>query len=649
MKIKDASIADLLFSENTCYQIPPFQRNYQWGGTQIHRFISDIRDAAFDTPPHWIGVALVGKSTTGCSLSQSISHLCKDVLDGQQRIITLRLWCTALIDEYFRQTGSSPRIKFPQREPVPLDRSTLMDINVHSLDNEAWSKVKDESILKAPRYESGDSSSVSSAYLYFRYVLFLGMDSLISEEPERIAENRDSTISIYESWLNRKDNTTISAEDIIVLLESTIMNLRVSVLEHEETDEDIEVIFETLNSARVELGQFDLFRNYLLIKSNQHGKAQTSLYTKHMATGERNIQSAALNLRRRSLDRFLYDFLIGQAVLNNNETIKADATSKVFKRYWERIHDEDRDVKQFLDKTLTPAMTSWLAAVSAGEILKQSLEIDPDTCRTLKRIENLSRGPFTPLTARIILNWSQSPDHLDQDLLHSELKLVETYAARSLLAGVKFSPMRRQIMSACSKIYGRSEMTLMDWVKENSPTDERITRVLTQSVAKTDGQKRIEVNPGDWIFEKDLYSRADPRQICAIFDGIVRSQEGPKSTALVTSPHRKKTKGTAIWVEHLYPQNGDNWVEDLSSWGVPVARMKNRLDSLGNITVLPMKTNIQVGNEKLSTKQSLLRKLDVPQWKNVNSFLNAKQWTDDEIDKRTMELANLCLRVWPLP
>jgi hypothetical protein len=649
MLTKEASIEDLLFPENNCYQIPPFQRNYQWGEQQIHRLISDIRYAAFGDKPHWIGVALVGASGKGCSRSGSVSHHCRDVLDGQQRLVTMRLWCTALIDEHVRQTGIEPSVKFPQREPVKLDRMSLMDIDVHSLDSETWETIRSQKILETPVYDKGDSSSISKAYLYFRYILLVGMEALLSDEPEKVKQNKDSNVSIIDSWLEKPDGSPISPQDIVLLLESTILKLRVSVLQHEQSDEDIEVIFETLNSARVELGQFDLFRNYLLTKSNQHGKAQTSLYTKHMYSGEKSIQNAILNLRTQSLDRFLYDFLIGQAVFNNNETIKADATSRIFKRHWESLGDDDRDVKKFLDETLTPSMAAWLAAVSGGDLKKSNMEIDPDTCRTLTRIENLSRGPFTPLTTRIILNWSQGAKPLNQDLLHDQLKLVEIYAARSLLAGVKFSPMRRLVMGACLKIFGKSEMSLKDWVIENSPTDERIIKVLTQSVARDIDGNRVEPNPTDWISEKDLYARADPKQICAIFDGIVRKQEGINSNSVVAPPHKKQTRETKIWVEHLYPQNGDKWVEDLATWNVPPSKMTNRTDSLGNITVLPMKTNQQVGNSSLSVKKQKLKELDVPQWKNVNYFLNATQWTDIEIDKRTVDLANLCLQVWPIP
>ena len=647
MRPMQSTIADLLFPENTCYQIPPFQRNYQWGPAQIHRLVKDINAATFEIPSHWIGVALVGPSAKGCSQAQKITHNCKDVLDGQQRLITLRLWCTALIDEFIRTQGREPTLMLSNQKTVSFDRSGFINISVHALDSEEWLKIQNQKVLHTKKYSTGSNSAILQAYLYFRYILLVGVDALLTEDEYKVPENNGDYLTILESWLASSGIEPIGPSDIENLLKCTIEKLDVSVLEHEQDDEDIEVIFETLNSARVELGQFDLFRNYLLINSNAHGKEQSTLYTKHMASGEKNINSAVLNVRKHPLDKFLYDFLIGQAV--NHTTIKADATAKEFKKYWDSLDKDKKNVKEFLHDTLTPAMTAWLTAISPGHSQKGTIQFEDNQIdRTLMRIESLSRGPFTPLTTRLILDWSKLNSRSESELL-GQLKLVEIFAVRSLLAGIPFSPMRRNIMSACVQIFQSNELTLAEWVVQNSPVDQRIRSVLTQSVAKTIDTKLVEVDPIEWLLQNDFYSRADNRQIRAIFDGIVEHQEGKLGAMLVSPPTKKQVNKNAIWIEHLFPQNDTKWSDDLIKWKTDAIKMNNRLDAIGNIAVLPMSDNITLSNKPLKEKQTGLYDLKVPNWKMLRGFLEAAKWTEIEIDARTIELTNLCLEIWKLP
>jgi uncharacterized protein with ParB-like and HNH nuclease domain len=649
MKEKQSSVIDLLFPENVCYQIPPFQRNYQWDIPQIHRLAHDISQSTFEVPPHWIGITLVGTSSRICELGGKLNHHCRDVLDGQQRLITLRLWCTALIDEFIRQTGKNPKVSLVGKPDSEFERETFMNIQVHALDTAGWGEIKSKKVSFRTTFDKSDSSSIARAYLYFRFLLLSGLNSLISDDELRVPENKDETLTVLDYWLSLDEIDPIGQDDILDLLQKTLERLSISVLEHENGDEDIEVIFETLNSARVELGQFDLFRNYLLIKSSQQFNLQKSLYTETLQVGEKNIQSAVLNIRKRPLDRFLYDFLISQLIFEG--TLKADGTAREFKKYWDEKSSDEKDVKQYIESVLIKSMNAWLAAISAGDIKKSGINLSVEICRTLMRIENLSRGPFTPLTTRIIYE-SQLNAPQNQKLLLQELKLVEAFAARSLLAGEAFSPLRRQIMSACLQIFNSNsneKISLKDWVIENSPSDERIRKVLTQSVAKNVKGKLVEVEVSDWVKTRDLYQRAEPRQIRAILDAIVEKMDGKQTNPVVTPPTRKITKKDEVWVEHLFPQDNSEWIDNLKNWKTSAERMARRLHSIGNLTVLPMKENIQLGKKNLKDKQSGFIALPIQQFKLTKGFLNSTKWTEVEIDARTMEMTELCLEIWKLP
>ena len=641
MKTAQTSLIKLLFPEGNCFQIPPFQRNYQWGTEKIQKLVSDIKSATFENQ-HWIGVALVGESATQCKSGTELGHTCMDILDGQQRFLTLRLWCTALIDEFERQNpGQSLTVRLTNRdEPVKFTREKFVDIQVHALDEDDWQLVKSRRVFKEKKFDKGNSSSVLKAYLYFRLILLTGLSAMIEDEVVEIPENKEGITGLIDYWIANFKWKPVSSQDIREMMAATVERLDISVLQHESSDEPIEVIFETLNSQREELGQFDLFRNYLLISSKQHGKEQKALYSKHLATSEKSIQNAKLNLKVKPLDRFLYDFIIGQAI--SSDTVKMDSTVKLFRSSWESRDESDRDVAKYLDSALTPSMNAWLAAISGGKIQNHlPFELPESVSRSISRIEEISRGPLTPLVARVIFDWSRRSDAGPTEL-KQELHWIESFAVRRLLAGHAFSPLRREIMSACREIFGGGKLTLKKWALTASASDFDIRRALMQTVAK-DGVDPLEI---DHVTNNEFYTRAGSRATRAVFDGIVEAREGQLGSRLVAQPGTRETKSGRIWVEHLYPQTNDRWLADLRAWGVDVSRMNSRLHALGNLAVIPAKIDITLSNNCLADKQSTLREAAIPEWKSLKPFMKARRWTPEAIDERTRSLTEDCLKIW---
>jgi Protein of unknown function (DUF1524) len=268
--------------------------------------------------------------------------------------------------------------------------------------------------------------------------------------------------------------------------------------------------------------------------------------------------------------------------------------------------------------------------------------LDPRIQRCLSRIEEISRGPFTPLTARIIFDWSKK-EAVGADELLAELKLVETFVVRRLLAGEAFSPLRREVMGACSAIYGSKTINLKEWVTKNSASDDRVRKTLTQTVEK-DG---VDPFSGDLVDE--FYQRATSRATRAVFDAIVEYQEGDLGSKLVKDPGTKETKKESIWVEHLFPQSNSQWLSDFSEWDVDPQRMNLRLHAIGNLAVIPAQLDRSIGNKPLAEKQKALRNAKIPAWKTLHQFMESAMWTPKEIDRRTLELTETCLTIWALP
>lgn len=643
MKPQDWQIVDVLFpKESSCFQIPPFQRNYQWQLHQVHRLAHDIDVAAHQTQPHWLGVALFGKSEIGCTLkNRRPGHVCYDILDGQQRFITLRIWLVALLDEYLRQTGE-------QMEGYP--REDFTTLTVHGLDQKNWDRLHSFKILDDRKFPSRkNDSSIPRTYWYFRRLLLEGSLSLNAEEPISVPSDRKGESKLLDFWLHPDrigSLRPISPNDLREFCRGTLENLSLTTLTHQAEDEPVEVIFETLNSERQPMMQFDLFRNSMLIESAVQGQAQRQLYEKFIKEGETEISDAVLDIRGSNLDRFLYDFLIGEGASADSGTIKIDATAQEFKKYWVKQRTAGFDVETFFETKLTPSMGCWLAAASCSGKIKVgdvSIELDGKVNRSLLRIENLSKGPFTPLTSLLLRSWYEEGNLHNSELLLKQLHLLETYVVRYVLSGKPLSPLRRMMMGACVEIFGPGEKTLKVWVEEHCETDERLRNVLTQSCSR-DGK---ETDSGDWILESDFAQRLESRQIRAIFDGLNAFLEGSEfSTVLVDNPAKRDTGKSRISVEHFYPQKPDNWLDDLARWGVQNSKMSHRLHALGNITVVPVPLNSKMSNKSLNAKQKEMEELAVPHWRTNKKFLNADKWTQVDIDNRTRELVEQCLLYW---
>jgi hypothetical protein len=650
MKIQEMPPSLLLFpSENNCFQIPPFQRPYIWGLDRVHSLVRDISQAVETSNEngHWLGVILLAASDRPCSMAKQFDHLCWDILDGQQRSLSLRLWLIALHDEYLRQKG----------EDLPgISRDRLTRITVHSLNAKEWMVIGDQNKLISQRdsfQRSSSADAILRTYWYFRWLLLVGLSGFEGEEyleapikPRKSKTTELDEMTVVDFWLAKNKNLSpLEPEYLLELVKATVVRLTLSVMKHEkQKDEPVEEIFETLNAERTELGQFDLARNFLFISLQTGGVQQQKIYDDYFFKAEQELRNTALDVRRDPLDTFLYDYLISTGKFA--EKIGRSNTAASLKSKWKDINTKDSPMK-FLTEMMTPAMYAWEVIRSGSSTIKgeKSIELGEDIQRQLMRIESFSKGPFVPITLRILLNWMES-GRSSLDGLKGELHLVETFIARSLLAGVPFSPMRRMVMGLCHALTNDST-TLVDWVRDNAPSDERIIQVVTQS-CEVDGNESI---PENWIFQDDIGERTEPRQLAALFDGLSEHLEGPDGKRIVKKPNTRNNQGAknSFWVEHYYPQKPEKWSDDLNVWGVLPDNMGNRLNSLGNLSVLSETANKKMSNKSLADKQKDYRDAKVPAFKINHDFMVATRWTHIEIDKRTRYLAKSAIEFWSLP
>ena len=90
MKADSIHLFDFLGNGKTIFEIPVFQRNYEWDREQCQQLFKDLTVAAQTNTDHFIG-AIVYVTETG----NKMSHIYR-IIDGQQRLTSLTLLLKAL-------------------------------------------------------------------------------------------------------------------------------------------------------------------------------------------------------------------------------------------------------------------------------------------------------------------------------------------------------------------------------------------------------------------------------------------------------------------------------------------------------------------------------------------------------------------------
>ena len=259
MQVSKNNISQFLTSNNVCFVIPVYQRNYDWKEENCKQLWNDIWYIAEEdgNVTHFLG--------TICS-NGVISHE-KTIIDGQQRITSITLLVKAIrdcstneefktyLDERFlHNTGYG----IPDNHKIKLQLNTRDDSIYRKLLNQNGSN--DPSLL--------DYQTVESR-LYLNYRFFHEcVENLSMEQREKV----------------------INALERLIIVELDIEN------------EDPQEIFESLNSTGLDLTDVDLLRNFLLMSLDRD--TQKRLYETYWYPIESNVGPD--NMVRFFMDYYIY-------------------------------------------------------------------------------------------------------------------------------------------------------------------------------------------------------------------------------------------------------------------------------------------------------------------------------------------------------
>ena len=233
MQAQVHSISNVLSLTATSFFIPPFQRAYAWGKTEIERYFSDIKKILQykDKPQqleHFFGTLVVKSEING------FDNIYK-IIDGQQRLTTTLIFLIAL------------------RDNLTTDNNEINHIN--------------------QTYLFTSNGNIKLTPVIKDYENYQALVNKQITKPSIIKTAYDIFCNLINDY--KKQFSEVILQDFIYAIKK--LNVAVIFLEEDPfKGEDPQIIFETLNSLGKPLTLSDLIRNYVLL--NFPADKQTKIY-----------------------------------------------------------------------------------------------------------------------------------------------------------------------------------------------------------------------------------------------------------------------------------------------------------------------------------------------------------------------------------
>ena len=555
------------------FVIPVYQRNYDWLIDNCDQLFSDlVKLSRSNRCSHFFG------SIVTSSADSSYNRL---VIDGQQRLTTISLLLLAGIKA-----------------------------------------------VKAGAIEISEESKIDEAYEVFLKAKFCNSDrkiKLVPIENDRIVYDKifneedsfdeDSKVTRnyrhFYDMLTRKPQA-LSFDQLLDAIE------RLQIISIElDSDDDAQLIFESLNSTGLALTEADKIRNYLLMSLTPENQ--------HMCFKNywQKIEQATEN----QPTKFLRDYLTIQQQLQR--PVRQSNIYYEWKKYMDG-HDRKEELVKMLDYAhyYQQVTEAKLSTVKLSEKMRHICNIETD-------VTNVFFIQFLKYA---------SANNLSEDEIFKVIDLVENYLARRIVCNMPGNALT-QVFCALHKDVLKS---IEEYSSANVELGNSYSDILTYHIMRRDGNYQL---PRDMQFvesikTRDTYHMLKPFQIF-LFERLENSVHGEYNDV---ATDMKKKDAT---IEHIMPQtlNGD-WKAML---GDNFEEIQDKyLHTFANLTLTGI--NSELSNKPFEIKRDgkKIGNEIYPGYKNSKYRLTKNvtlcdKWTEIELLNRCNEIVATFLRLYPLP
>jgi hypothetical protein len=667
--------ATLLFNAPTQYLIPVFQRGYVWTlEKQVAPLWIDIEDRALRLIERTEQTRQVGsqqlkplqKHFLGSVVLTPVDNVfgrvtAYEVIDGQQRTTTLHLLLLAFRHATQKISGSQ----------VPLMLDGLVrnagTYGVTTDHHKVWptkagrSEVQfldaapdvDTVTSKYPAKEGRvriERPLMIQAYLYFYHACLAFLRETELSDP--VSSDSEQTISdaLVHSIRHQNEIAEIKvdrplqshlAEKLFMSLQDLVQIMTLTL----DTEDDPQVIFETLNARGEPLLASDLIRNFVFLEAARKDLPVSDLYAKYWEKFDeqkdqnQNVIANQYWREKERQGRITYPridlFFYHYTVMRRAQEVKVSHIFHGFKEWWQvsprDIEKELGDIVQFstyFKELISPDGEGYLAEFA-------------------RLVKVLDVSTLTPLYLWLRAKYDNNS---------ADLKQAVEYLASYIT--------RRAVCGLTTKNYNRIFLKLLsDIINAANPVDTLRTQLI-----KLGGPSQVW--PKDQEFQdawmsRRVYEELKSGKVCAILRAIEFSLRSTKQETYAVPLHATLT------VEHVLPQTWETkgyyplQTNENASELTEAEIEKNRLariiavQTFGNLTLLTQPLNSSVSNgpfadlkdesggiiegKKSGFRKSLLL---------LNSYFQKPaltKWTDEDISIRGLELLTQAKKVWPRP
>ena len=535
----------------TQFVIPIYQRMYSWRHSHCEQLWNDIILAGKNDNPggHFIGSIVYVRN----SEAHDAPVL---VIDGQQRLTTLALLITALSDA------------LGDEEPV-----------------EGFSAGKLKGYYLANQLERGEKSRKLVLSNTDRETLFSIIDGrgLPDNHSIRIVDN----FAFFQEQIGDKKT------DLAALCRGLEKLLVVSIGLSRETDNP-QLVFESMNSKGLELGQADLIRNYMLMGLTTD--QQKELYERHWRPMEKEFGQKAYNQK---FDGFMRHYL----TVETGEIPKKGNVYVAFKNFARKQNKGMEELVQGIRR-----FSRYYCAMELGR------ETDPDLKAAFDDVRELKVDVAYPPLLKLYSYYAAG--HLDQADFLKSVRLIESYVFRRLVCDIPTNSMNKTFPEVARNL--KTENCLEDMIEQFLTL-----KTYRRFPSNADFKKSIK--------QRKLYTHRFGRYWLGRLENFGRKE---------TVPVREYT------IEHIMPQNlTDEWKADL---GDDWERIHEEyLHTLGNLTLTGY--NAEYSNRPFREKCDMKGGFRESRLRVNDDLWGLETWSEEAIQNRANRLAEQAIRVWIHP
>ena len=500
MKASEAKLLDFL-KKSSQFVIPIYQRTYSWTERECRQLWDDvIRTGTNDAvSAHFIGsIVYVEKG-----IYQVTGHSPLLVIDGQQRLTTVTLLVAALAraldkmnSEHLDDLGFSPR------------------------------KLRNYYLLNPEEKGERHYKLILSQTDKDTLTAFVEGSNLPAEFSKRVAEN----FAFFETWISACNG------DVTALCKG-LAKLVVVDIALDRSQDNPQLIFESMNSTGRELTQADLIRNFILMGLDPDH--QTKLYTDHWRPMEIEFGQEAYGIH---FDAFMRHYL----------TLKTGAIPRIGEVYEAfKAYSRDTDVATRGVDALVADVHAFARHYCAMALAK---ETEPALAEAFGDLRELKVDTIYPFLLELYHDYRAGtisrPDFV------VAVRLVEAYIFRRAVCMIPTNSLNKTF-STISK----------------SLKKDRYLESIQAYLLLLRSYRRF---PNDEEFLRDLQSRD-------LYNFLIRSHLFRR---LENFGHKEYVPVNEYTIEHIMPQNENlspTWQADLGPEWMRVH--ETYLHTLGNLTL----------------------------------------------------------------